>query len=362
MKSVSRILFVLGLLVFALAPLRGQVPPWGLGPFSRPPHINPIISPNTNVLFNCPMRGIPVRWEADHTFNPAAAVKNGNIYVIYRAEDDTGAAAIGAHTSRLGLAVSQDGLHFRCLSRPVLFPADDSQKSNEWTGGCEDPRLVETDDGTYVLMYTQWNHKIPRLAVAVSKDLLHWTKYGPAFLNYDKPSKSGAIVCKIDHGELRAAKINNKYWMYWGEGTVRCASSDDLIHWEIGTPVLGVRPGKFDSALVEAGPPAVLTDKGIVLLYNGKNDSGSGDPSLAPGVYSDGQALFDANDPTHLLDRMDHPFYQPEAPFERTGQYAAGTTFIEGLVLFRGKWFLYYGCADSFVAVAEWDPGQISAN
>jgi lysophospholipase L1-like esterase len=41
-----------------------------------------------------------------------------------------------------------------------------------------------------------------------------------------------------------------------------------------------------------------------------------------------------------------------ELPYEKTGQYAAGTTFAEGLVFFHGKWFLYYGCADSLVAVA----------
>ncbi|QMV17751.1 hypothetical protein GOB94_02835 [Granulicella sp. 5B5] len=38
--------------------------------------------------------------------------------------------------------------------------------------------------------------------------------------------------------------------------------------------------------------------------------------------------------------------------FERTGQYAAGTTFAEGLVPFNGRWFLYYGTEDSFVGVA----------
>ena len=43
---------------------------------------------------------------------------------------------------------------------------------------------------------------------------------------------------------------------------------------------------------------------------------------------------------------------KPELPYEKTGQYAAGTTFAEGLVCFHDQWFLYYGCADSLVAVA----------
>jgi len=348
--------FHIAILVVALAGTAfAQIPSWGLGPFVRPDNVNPVLTPNTNSLFACPMSGTAVHWEGLHTFNPSAVVKDGKVYVLYRAEDDTGSAKIGSHTSRLGLAVSDDGLHFKPFPMPVLFPADDNQKDNEWTGGCEDPRLVEAEDGTYVVTYTQWNHKVARLAVATSKDLLHWTKYGPIFSNYPAFYKSGAIVTKITDSRLKAAKINGKYWMYWGEGKIACASSDDLIHWHMEKSVLPTRKGQFDSALAEAGPPAVLTDAGIVVLYNGKNGN---DPTLAAGVYSAGQALFDAHDPTHLLSRTDKPFYQPEMPYERTGQYAAGTTFIEGLVFFHEQWFLYYGCADSFVAVAVYDPAK----
>jgi predicted GH43/DUF377 family glycosyl hydrolase len=349
---------LISLLVISLAsPVIAQVPTWGFGPFTRPAGVNPVIAPNTNALFNCPLGG-SVRWEALHTFNPAAVVKDGKVFVLYRAEDLAGSTAIGSHTSRLGLAVSDDGIHFTPNPVPALFPANDDQKTNEWSGGCEDPRLVEAEDGTFVVTYTQWNHKVARLAVATSKDLVHWTKYGQIFSNYPGYYKSGAIVCKLSDGRLKAARINGKYWMYWGEGSISYASSDDLVHWNAGSPLLQPRNGKFDSALAEAGPPAVLTDKGIVLIYNGKNGSAAGDTALPSDTYSDGQALFDSKDPAQLLARTDEPFYKPEAAFERTGQYAAGTTFAEGLVFFHGKWFLYYGCADSFVAVAVWDPAK----
>ena len=113
------------------------------------------------------------------------------------------------------------------------------------------------------------------------------------------------------------------------------------------------RRGRFDSGLPEVGPPPVLTKDGVVLLYNGKNADGPRhDPALAAGTYSVGQALFAADDPTKLLERTDKPFFEPELPWERSGQYAAGTTFAEGLVRFHGRWFLYYGCADSRVGVA----------
>jgi predicted GH43/DUF377 family glycosyl hydrolase len=355
-------------ILFAVAATHAQTPAsWELGPFSRPtdPAVNPVIRPDPVMSFNCPMRGQPVLWEAGHTFNPAAAIRDGKVWLLYRAEDMSGIEKIGAHTSRLGLATSEDGLHFTRRPEPVFYPADDEQKGAEWDGGCEDPRLIAAPDGTFVLTYTQWNHKQARLAVATSPDLLHWTKHGCAF-GADTPyakgeSKSAAILGKpsdID-GQLVATKVNGKYWMYWGAGDVRLATSDDLIHWSVvetspGHPllVLPKRPDHFDSALAEGGPPAVWTEQGIVVIYNGKNAPEHSDPSLPANTYAAGQALFDKADPTKLLSRPEQPFYQPEAAFERTGQYAAGTTFAEGLVRFKGKWFLYYGCADSFVGVA----------
>jgi len=334
---------------------------WMLGPFSRPPGVNPIIQPDTNAVFNCPMYGRSVPWAALHTFNPGAVLKGDKVCVLYRAEDASGAMKIGGHTSRIGLAESDDGLHFNCQPEPVLFPAVDDQRTNEWTGGCEDPRVVQTEEGTYVITYTAYYRgdkpRLARLSVATSRDLVHWTKHGPAFAKLggefaNHYCKSGAIVTGLADGRLVAKKHLGKYWMYWGEGEVRLASSDNMLDWVPGPVVLRTRPGKFDSSLVEAGPPAVMTHDGIVLIYNGRNASRGGDVHLEAGAYSGGQALFDLNDPAKLLGRTDIPFYQPEAAFERTGQYGAGTTFLEGLVAFHDQWFLYYGCADSYAAVA----------
>ncbi len=285
--------------------------------------------------------------------------------MLYRAEDNTGIAEIGGHTSRLGLAESKDGIHFKRRSTPVLFPADDSQKEREWPGGVEDPRVVESEDGTYVLTYTQWNRTTYTVGIATSRDLIHWKKVGPAFqdalggkyqaLKY----KSAGIVTRMHGGRLVATRIDGKYWMYWGEGAIHLATSLDLLHWtpvedSSGEPlvVLAKRSRHFDSGFPEVGPPPLLTADGIVVMNNGKNDQEEGDPELGPNAYAAGQALFQANDPSKLLARAEEPFLKPELPFEKTGQYAAGTTFAEGLVAYKGKWFLYYGCADSMVGVA----------
>jgi predicted GH43/DUF377 family glycosyl hydrolase len=282
---------------------------------------------------------------------------------------------IGMHTSRLGFAESSDGIHFTRRPTPVFFPADDAQKDREWEGGVEDPRIVEKEDGTYVLNYTQWNRTTYSIGVATSKDLVNWTKHGPALGTTGKYAnlmyKSASIVTQLvgqgEKSRLVAAKIHGKYWMYWGEVEIRLATSDDLIHWTpiedtSGQPVVLMhnRPGLFDSGFPEVGPPALLTSHRIVLLYNGKNASGKDadtrDKALDPATYAVGEALFSADDPSKLLERTEKPVFKPEMAFERTGQYAAGTTFAEGLVNFHGKWFLYYGCADSLVGVAIYDP------
>ncbi len=371
--KVRSSLLLAGTLSMTLSASCASLPPWALGPFLRPTNAVPVITPNKNSVFYDPMRGRVINWESLHTFNPAATVKDGHIVVLYRAEDDSGTMNIGQHTSRLGFAQSADGIHFKRLPTPVFYPDNDSQKEAEWDGGCEDPRLIATCDGTFVLTYTQWNHKLARLAVATSKDLLTWTKHGSAFTGafggkYTTTwSKSGAIVGEVKDGVLVAAKINGKYWMYYGEFGICVASSPDLIHW---TPVerngkllvlLDKRVGKFDSDLAEGGPPPVLTKRGIVMMYNGKNAKKDGDPAIGANAYSAGQALFDGADPTKLLARTDTPFFKPELPFEKSGQYAAGTTFVEGLVPFKGKWFLYYGTADSFVGVAVYDPRHANA-
>jgi predicted GH43/DUF377 family glycosyl hydrolase len=340
---------------------------WQIAPFTRPAEGNPVITPRPESTFIDPIVKAPVQWEALHTFNPAAMVRKGRIYVLYRAEDNTGTMEIGGHTSRLGLAESKDGIHFTRRPAPVFYPADDGEKSREWPGGVEDPRIVESEDGTYVLTYTQWNRVTYSVGIATSRDLEHWTKHGPAFAEAKSGKyaslkyKSAGIVTHLAHGRLIAARISGLYWMYWGEGAIRLATSPDLVHWTPvedtrGAPVelLRPRPGHFDSTFPETGPPPVLTSNGIVVLYNGKNAEGSGgDPALGPDAYAAGEALFDANNPAHLLTLTDQPVLKPELPYEKTGQYAAGTTFAEGLVFFHKQWFLYYGCADSLVAVAS---------
>jgi len=81
---------------------------------------------------------------------------------------------IGGHTSRLGLAESEDGIHFARRPEPSL-PADDSEKAANGREASRTPASLKRRRN-YVLTYTQWNRQTYSVGIATSPDLLHWTK------------------------------------------------------------------------------------------------------------------------------------------------------------------------------------------
>ncbi|HXD77339.1 MAG TPA: glycoside hydrolase family 130 protein, partial [Puia sp.] len=333
------------------------------------------LTPGKGSFFD-PMRRAVVKWEEKDVFNPAIVVAKGRLFMLYRAQDKVGKPA---GTSRIGLASSDDGFHFHRRPTPVLYPGTDAARSLEWEGGCEDPRVVQDERGIYYMTYTGFDGRTARLLEATSPDLVHWTKHGSVFADayggkYSHGwSKSGSIVSRYLGGRIVAAKVGGKYWMYWGDQNIWAATSDDLIHWTpvemvagekppvklkgqaLNMPqlkvVVGTRDGFWDSDLVESGPPAMLTEEGILLIYNGKNLRAIGDTAMAEGAYGGGQVLLDAHDPTRVLRRLNHDFIHPEKPYEITGQVNQ-VCFLEGLANFHGRWLLYYGTGDSKIAVA----------
>lgn len=335
-----------------------QADAWAMSGFVKVDSLNPILQPSPDQVFEGPVAKSTVYWEERNVLNPSAVVRDGKVYLIYRAQDRD-------MTSRLGMAVSSDGLHFEKQAAPIFYPAADSMQLYEWPGGVEDPRVVESEDGRYIMTYTSYDGKTARLCLATSPDLLHWTKHGLVLGQgkyRDTWSKSGAIVCRQDGEKILATRIQGKYWMYFGDTDLFMASSEDLIHWEVAEnaenqrliSVLHPRMGYFDSRLVEPGPYALLRDEGILLIYNGSNAANFNDPDLPKFTYAAGQALFDKANPFKLIDRTEDYFIHPDKPYEQVGEVNE-VCFVEGLVYFQNRWLLYYGTADSKIAVAVRD-------
>ena len=97
-------------------------------------------------------------WEERNVLNPTAVVRNDTVFLLYRAQDSMG-------TSRIGMAISTDGLNFQRQAEPVFYPQDDHMRIYEWNyrkggeqtnsetcyfcyfDGGDDPRIVQSDTG-----------------------------------------------------------------------------------------------------------------------------------------------------------------------------------------------------------------------
>ena len=367
-----------------------------LSPWTKLDDLNPILAAGDET-FHCPLADADIAWRAKDVFNPAAIVHGGRVALLFRAEDEVGPFA---GTSRIGLAWSDDGRRFEVEPEPVLFPQDDPYCALEWPGGCEDPRVVGVPEdhtlpgadapGGYLMFYTAYDGRRARLMVASSHDLCAWRKHGAAFDGgyADTWAKAASAVCHFpgDGSAHRMARIDGRFWMYWGEGHIFAATSDDGVAWDVleyeqpadreftpgvgnrvtpgdpprrvPRPLVSPRPGQMDGYLCEPGPPAVLTDSGIVLIYNAAAQT---DGPRQPGTpergvrYCPARLTFDPASPAAVIHRDTEPLFVPDRPYERTGQVNA-VCFVEGLVrdpLDPDAWLLYYGTADSKIAVAR---------
>jgi predicted GH43/DUF377 family glycosyl hydrolase len=315
---------------------------------------NPILTPNPANNF-----------ESTYLYNPTAIVLNGTIFLLYRAQN-------ASKTSSIGLAWSTDGYSFTRLNRPIISATEPWES----IGGCEDPRIVHINN-TFLVTYTAYNNVSAQLCTATSTDLLTWTKSPPlfpgwmdvAYSDIDIPmprvnhSKSGAIISEPTTDGL--------YHMYWGDSFFYHATSPDLKNWTtLPAEEYFARPvNPWENRLIEPGPAPIKTRDGRwLLVYNGMTTGRIGYPQ---NQYSVGQMLIDPSGSFRpnlnvsngkyqpaLKDgpiaRLEQPILVPEGEGEVNGQVSQ-VVFAEGLVQFRGKWFLYYGMADSELGVAVAD-------
>lgn len=313
---------------------------------------NPILKPN---LSN--------GWENFCVLNPAVVFdkKSNKFVMLYRAAGDD-----IKHKIYLGLATSDDGINFVRQSDKPIFDAVDYEPD----GGCiEDPRLVEIG-GRYYLTYaarafapgrywlpdeifkkerSTWLVKQPEDTPKFVKinHTVTYLAYTDDFVNY---KKLGRITdSRLDDRDvvLFPRAVNGQYVRISrpevnGEKAMHIAFSDDLVEWG-DSKVLYRGKESWEGNRVGAGCPPIETDKGWLLVYHGV------DPTN--GVYRVGVLLLDKDDPSKIIARTKHFVMEPEFDYEQSGLYN-GCVFPTGIVEKDGTLYIYYGCADKYVALA----------
>ncbi len=279
-------------------------------------------------------------WEARGVLNPAAAVVNGRVALVYRAVGSDG-------LSRLGVAWSDDGRSFS--ERRFLYEA--LPNDGEARLGIEDPRLTYLDDHLW-MTYTktsvapvgapelEWE-PAPfrvRMALARADDLTHVSEERPLLTGVQ--SKDCVLFPRRVAGSYQA--LVRKY------PSIQVTRSADLRTWSPPQTVLEPIPGTWESERIGAGPPPIETPWGWLLIYHA---NAFYEASGNKRHYRTGLALLDLEDPSKVLYRHPRPIFSPWADYEKRGPVGM-VVFATGLLERDGDFYLYYGAADGVIGLA----------
>ena len=317
----------------------------------------------------------PNCWDAASTFNPGAILVGEEVHMLYRAVTD-----LTPYVSRLGLAVSGDGIHFeRAADGPVFEP-----QANFEVGGVEDARI--TRDGEDFLVTYAAVSVVPGPAYE-KVDFFRRAREDPFTERPGMPPMGPSLTGLLRSKDLRSftfeglitpggiddrdgvlfpEKVAGRYvllhrptnWVGETYGTDRpsiwLAYSDDLVNWDHGTggENLLMAPREnvaWEAGKIGAGPPPVKTDAGWLMIYHGVDERY---------VYRVGAALLDLDDPGKVLARTDEFLLEPELPWERVG-VIPNVVFPTAAVLRGRELLVYYGAADRVVGLATADVDRL---
>jgi len=273
-------------------------------------------------------------WETYNVFNPSVIHHNGLFHMHYRAQ---GLDWI----SRIGYAVSGDGIHWNRLHRPVLEPHDSTDSR-----GIEDPRVSEID-GRFYMCYTAYSSEVPEGTeptymgggvtpmIAVSENLISW-----------KPI--GSIVHGEDNKDhlLFPRRIDGRYVaLHRRPPQVWLAESDDLFYWQEDdmSPIFGPRPdNSWDEKRVGGNGVPIETEYGWLMLYHAYNEQH---------VYRLGVCLLDLDDPIRVIHRPKDFIFEPSELWEIRGD-VPNVVFSCANPVVNGTVYVYYGGADHVIGLA----------
>ena len=312
--------------------------------------------------------------------NPGCVQEGNAVHMFYRAVREGNYSSIGYCRLDGPLEVVERS------KEPVLSPEFDYEKH-----GIEDPRVV-CIDGTYYLTYMAYDGKNVGTGYATSRDLKNFRKRGVfeagisyaeatklfresdmperyfCFEKYDKieGDTEDSVLLWGKDSFLFPKKINGKfalvrrvipdiqvvYFDDFHELTLQfqreyLSHLSDYIaleakHW-------------FESWYIGGGCPPIETRDGWLFIYHAIEDGMEGK------VYRAGAALLDRKNPCKTIGRLKEPLFSPEEEWEKKGD-VNNVVFPTGTAIFDGRLYIYYGAADSRIAIASLNMDELVEN
>lgn len=275
-------------------------------------------------------------YPVNSVFNPGAILlPDGLTLLLCRVEDRSGHSHLCAARSKNGIDCWQID------SQPTLMPDPGNYPEETW--GIEDPRITYVPElNKYVITYTSYSTGGPGVSLALTENFRQFERYGFIML---PPDKDAALLPRridghwvIIHRPMSA--YGNHIWLSY---------SPDLYHWGRHQLILEARRGAWwDADRIGLSPPLIETSQGWLMIYHGVRQTASGS------LYRSGLALFDHEQPERCLLRSNTWVFGPETSYERQGDVPNVTFSCGYTILPDGDTLnLYYGCADSSIALAK---------
>lgn len=303
-------------------------------------------------------------------FNPGVYQDGPIVHLFYRAINKNHISCLGYAKLKGPLTVAER------WKVPYMSPQYRYEKN-----GIEDPRIVKIKD-TFYMIYVVHDGKNALIAYSYGPDLFKLKKggiispqlsYNSAgnLFNYSKLDDkyyffksyyidTVARNVKIwdKDGYLFPEKVKNKFALvhrilpdvqiayfnnfhelkdqnFWKEYIKK------LAKFVILEPEKG-----FESRNVGGGAPPIRTKAGWLFLYHGVEPLNKGR------IYHAGAAILDLKDPTKVIARLPEPLFSPDEEWEHQG-HVHNVVFPTGTSFFGDRLYIYYGAADSYIAVAS---------
>jgi len=303
--------------------------------------------------------------------NPGTWQEGSFVHLFYRAIDET-------HQSTIGYARLQGPTTVVERWEQPILTRDYEYESK----GLEDPRIVRIDD-TFYLTYVAHDGKNAVTCYATSKDLRSF-------------EKKGIITPQIPYHEVQKilgdseSRLKDAYFYFAsyyeeneGEGVLlwekdvfffpkKIEGKYALIHrvlpdiqiaffdtfeqlqtrefWEqylknLADYVVLENKHWFESRNIGGGCAPIETKDGWVFIFHTVEATNKGR------VYHACAALLDKNDPRKVIGRLHEPLFSPVEEWERQG-FVSNVVFPTGTAIFDDILYIYYGAADTRIAVA----------
>ena len=330
--------------------------------------------------------------EVEGTLNPAAIRgPDGKLYLFPRIVAKGNYSRIGIARVLFNDAGDPCGVERLGIA---LQPEADYELRDDGGSGCEDPRVTYVKPlKRYIMSYTA-NSKIgPRIAFAVSEDLIHWERLGLAkfdsFIGIDFahvndkdaslfpiaiPNHSGKRQMAIIHRPLfphtrpedtdkkaDSRKLDIYHESMWISYCPMPEEGKDLhelglfnSHHRLATPV-----SPWERLKIGGGTPPILTKHGWLIIYHGVSEISDTEDETKHLCYSAGIMVLSKERPQSILYRSTHSVLDPIMPEERNG-IVPNVVFPTGIdrrddLGMPNRFDVYYGMADARIGVARLD-------